>query len=126
MFGNKVTRIVLPQAPCGGRGDDLPFFSKLETLNLGCNDLLYLPDDLHRFRSLRTLKIHNNFLQVIPKAVCFMMNLKLIDVESNPVSVPPLETCERGIHSMRRFYQQEADQQQALCEKIPGTKDPIL
>lgn len=32
------------------------------------------------------------------------MDLKSIDVSFNPVIQPPLETCERGIFSMRRYY----------------------
>ena len=32
------------------------------------------------------------------------MDLKVIDVSSNPVTYPPIETCERGICSMRRYW----------------------
>ena len=45
----------------------------------------------------------NNFLEKVPMRVC-EMDLKSIDVSFNPVIQPPLETCERGIFSMRRYY----------------------
>jgi hypothetical protein len=32
------------------------------------------------------------------------MDLRVLDVSSNPLLQPPLETCERGLHSMQRYY----------------------
>ncbi|KAL7579107.1 hypothetical protein ACA910_019138 [Epithemia clementina (nom. ined.)] len=97
MFGNKITVIVVPHDPS--------VLSKLETLNLGYNDITFLPDELDQLRALRVLKVRNNFLTKIPMRICDM-DLRSIEVSSNPISVPPLETCERGICSMKRFYQQ--------------------
>ena len=97
MFGNKVAVLSVPHNPA--------LLSKLETLDLGYNDIAYLPDELDQLRSLRFLKVRNNFLTKIPMRICDM-ELKSIDVSSNPVAVPPLETCERGICSMKRYYQQ--------------------
>ena len=109
MYGNKVSVIVVPHNP--------KLLSKLETLNLGYNDLAYIPDDLDRLKSLRTLKVMNNFLEKIPMRVCDM-ELKTIDVSSNPVIQPPIETCERGICSMKRYYHclrmEEQSKQKAL------------
>lgn len=109
MYGNKVTVIVVPQNP--------KLLSKLEALNLGYNDLSYIPDELDRLTSLRTLKVMNNFLEKIPMRVCDM-ELKSIDVSSNPVIQPPIETCERGICSMKRYYHclrmEEQSKQKAL------------
>ena len=95
MYGNKVAEIIIPP----GRN----FLSKLETLNLGYNDLAFLPDDLDQLPSLKTLKVMNNFLEKVPMRVCDM-DLRHIDVSSNPVVQPPIETCERGICSMKRYY----------------------
>jgi Leucine-rich repeat (LRR) protein/GTPase SAR1 family protein len=109
MYGNKVAEIIIPH--------NLKLLSKLETLNLGYNDLAYLPDDLDRLRSLKVFKIMNNFLEKVPMRVCDM-DLKTIDVSSNPVIQPPIETCERGIGSMKRYYQclrvEEQAKQRAL------------
>jgi len=100
MYGNKVTEIIIPHSSATNKKQVL---SKLETLNLGYNDLSYLPDDLDLLKSLRTLKVQNNFLEKVPMRVCDM-DLRLIDVSSNPVIQPPIETCERGISSMKRYY----------------------
>lgn len=95
MFGNKVSAIVIPHNP--------RLLARLETLDLGYNDLADLPDELDRLKSLRILKVMNNFLEKIPMRVC-NMDLKAIDVSNNPVIEPPIETCERGIGSMKRYY----------------------
>jgi GTPase SAR1 family protein len=109
MYGNKVSCIIVPQNP--------KILGRLETLNLGYNDVAYLPDELDQLTSLRTLKIMNNFLEKIPMRVCDM-DLRVIDVSSNPVIQPPIETCERGIGSMKRYYQclrmEEQTKQKAL------------
>jgi len=111
MYGNKVAEIIIPT----GRH----LLSKLECLNLGYNDLAYLPDDLDQLSSLKTLKVMNNFLEKVPMRVCDM-DLRSIDVSSNPVIQPPIETCERGICSMKRYYQclrmEEQSKQKALEE----------
>jgi len=98
LFGNKIAEITLPHP-------DRKLLSRLETLNLGYNDIAFLPDELDGLKTLRYLKVRNNFLTKVPMRICDM-ELKSIDVSSNPVSVPPLETCERGICSMKRYYQQ--------------------
>jgi GTPase SAR1 family protein len=100
MYGNKVAEIIIPHS---NGANKRPLLSKLETLNLGYNDLSYLPDDLDLLKSLRTLKVMNNFLEKVPIRVCDM-DLRMIDVSSNPVIQPPIETCERGISSMKRYY----------------------
>jgi GTPase SAR1 family protein len=124
LYGNKVSAIVVPHNP--------KLLTKLETLNLGYNDLAYIPEELDRLKALRTLKVMNNFLEKIPMRVCDM-ELKTIDVSSNPVIQPPIETCERGICSMKRYYQclrmeeqskqkaMEALQSKAACQ----SKKPI-
>ena len=95
MFGNKVSAIIIPHNP--------KLLARLDTLDLGYNDLADLPDELDRLKSLKILKVMNNFLEKIPMRVC-NMDLKAIDVSNNPVIQPPIETCERGIGSMKRFY----------------------
>ena len=95
MYGNKISVIVVPHNP--------KLLARLEILNLGYNDLAYLPEELDRLKTLKTLKVMNNFLERIPMRVC-NMDIKTIDVSSNPVIQPPIETCERGIGSMKRYY----------------------
>jgi GTPase SAR1 family protein len=109
MYGNKVAEIIVPHNP--------KLLSKLEMLNLGYNDLAYIPEDLDRLRALRVFKAMNNFLEKVPMRVCDM-DLKTIDVSNNPVIQPPIETCERGISSMKRYYHcirvEEQSKQKAL------------
>ena len=111
LYGNKIVEITVPSKPS--------VLSKLEKLDLGYNDLVYLPVDLDQLKSLRSLCLMNNFLSFVPMRVC-QMDLKTIDVSSNPVSEPPMETCARGISSMRRYWQcirlEEQSKQKALKE----------
>jgi len=112
MYGNKVSEIVVPR--------NSKLLSKLEILNLGYNDLAFLPDDLDQIKSLRILKVMNNFLEKVPMRVC-EMDIKTIDVSSNPVVQPPVETCERGICSMKRYYhclRQEAQSKHKALEEV--------
>jgi GTPase SAR1 family protein len=110
LYGNKVSLIVIPTNP--------KLLSKLELLNLGYNDLAFIPEELDTLKSLKTLKMMNNFVEKIPMRVCDMKQLATIDVSSNPVIQPPIETCERGICSMRRYYEclrvEEQSKQKAL------------
>ena len=94
LYGNKICEIVLPKAN----------ISNLKYLNIGYNNLTSLPDDMNILSSLHTLKVMNNLLEHIPTEVC-EFDLKVLDVSSNPLIQPPLETSERGIESMRRYYQ---------------------
>ena len=111
MYGNKVAEITIP--------DNLKLLSKLESLDLGYNDLVWLPEDLDQLKALRVLKVMNNFLAKVPMRVCDM-DLKTIDVSSNPVTEPPIETCERGICPMRRYWHcirmEEQSKKKALAE----------
>ena len=77
--------------------------SKLDYLDIGFNILLSLPDELSSLHSLKTLRCMNNLLEIVPSTICDM-DLRVLDVSSNPLLQPPLETCERGIESMRRYY----------------------
>ena len=95
MYGNKVSEITLPE--------DRKVLAKLDHLNMGYNNLQTLPDDITVLANLRTLKIMNNIIEKIPQEVCDM-DLRVIDCSSNPLIQPPVETCERGIFSMRRYY----------------------
>ena len=95
MYGNKVSEITIPS--------DAHALARLDHLNLGYNNLRGLPEKLNRLISLRTLKVMNNALEKIPEEVCDM-DLRIIDISSNPLIQPPVETCERGICSMRRYY----------------------
>jgi len=111
LYDNKVAEIIIPDNP--------KLLSKLEHLNLGYNDLVWLPDDLDQLKALRVLKVMNNFLAKVPMRVC-NMELKTIDVSSNPITEPPIETCERGICSMRRYWHcicmEEQSKKKALAE----------
>lgn len=95
MYGNKICEIILP--------DDLAPLEKLEHLNLGSNNLSQVPEKLSQLTSLRKLGLTKNMIKIIPMDIC-QMNLKELNVSSNPLIKPPIETCERGIGSMKRYY----------------------
>ena len=118
MYGNKVSDIIVPQNP--------RLLAKLEVLNLGYNDLSYIPEDLDRLKALRTFKVMHNLLEKIPMRVCDM-DLKAIDVSSNPVIQPPIETCERGIAGMKRYYHlmRMEDKSKAKLHAIQHAKTSI-
>jgi Ras of Complex, Roc, domain of DAPkinase/Trypsin-like peptidase domain len=111
MYGNNVTVIVVPS--------NSKLLSKLEILDLGYNNVSWLPDELDQLKALRTLKVMNNLLSKVSMRICDM-DLKVIDVSSNPVTEPPFETCERGICSMRRYWQciraEEQSKKKTLAE----------
>ncbi len=62
-----------------------------------------MPDRIEFLASLRVLKLVNNAIERIPEQVC-QMDLKILEVALNPLIQPPIETCERGLSSMRRYY----------------------
>jgi len=96
--GNKLSEIHLPS------NAEL-LLRNLKTLDLGLNDLVFLPDGLDRLPALRTLRAQNNYLYTIPAKICAMKSLKCIDVACNPVLEPPNETCDRGLYAMNRYWQ---------------------
>lgn len=116
MYGNIVKVISVPTNP--------KVLSKLETLNLGYNDLVFLPPELDKLKSLRVLKVMNNFLAKVPMRVC-EMDLKIIDVSSNPITEPPIETCERGICSMRRYWHCIRMEEQSKTRAVKHQKQVV-
>ena len=76
LFGNNISEIILP-IKCG------TCFQKLETLDVGYNELMYLPENLDQIKSLRYLKVPHNCLLTVSMRIC-EMGLKSIDISSNP------------------------------------------
>lgn len=95
---------------------DPSFLAKLEYLDMGDNQLCTIPVELARLPSLKTLKCVNNLIEIIPAEIC-EMDLRVLDVASNPLMMPPVETCQRGLQSMRRYYH---------CLKLEETGGPAL
>ena len=117
MYGNKVAEIIIPH--------DTIVLSKLETLDLGDNNLTDLPDELDQLKALKTLKLMRNFLERIPMRVCDM-DITNIDVSSNPsLRQPPMEACELGMSSMKEYYHdirnEELRRHKALEEEQKNT-----
>lgn len=95
IYSNNITVLQLP---------DPPLLSNLQYLNLDYNSIEIIPaTDLIRLRSLKIIRLMNNRIQIVPELIC-EMDLKVLDVSSNPLIQPPLETCARGLCSMRRYY----------------------
>lgn len=97
LCGNRIAVIALTENPKN-------LLPKLENLNVGYNDLIDIPEELDEIGSLRALLVMNNCIERVPMRVCMMNGLRIVDVSSNPLIQPPIETCERGICSMRRYY----------------------
>ena len=95
MYGNDVSELIIPCNP--------KVLNRLVTLNVGCNDLAYVPEDLVRLTSLRVLLVMQNSIDRIPMRIC-QMRLRTLKVSDNPMVHPPLETCERGVASMKHYY----------------------
>lgn len=96
LYGNNIAEIILPTS-------NRKILQKLETLDLGYNELIYLPDELDQVKSLRHLKVVHNCLQTVSMRIC-EMDLKTIEVSSNPITEPPSDDCERGVCTMRRYW----------------------
>ena len=104
---------------------------------MGYNQLTSIPAEIAKLPSLKTFKCMNNIIEIIPAAIC-EMDLRVLDVSSNPVVQPPLETCERGLHAMRRYYHclkleemagpdfQESTQNKSIFKKIKIRKKKDL
>ena len=109
LYGNKLTCFSPCTIHCSktnhphNNNRQQQLLSKLEYLDIGYNKLTVLPDKVATLPSLKILKCPNNLIEVIPSSIC-EMELRVLDVSSNPLVQPPLETCERGLHSMRRYY----------------------
>ena len=108
LYGNKLTCFSPCTIHCSKNNHphnnrQQQLLSKLEYLDIGYNKLTVLPDKVATLPSLKILKCPNNLIEVIPSSIC-EMELRVLDVSSNPLVQPPLETCERGLHSMRRYY----------------------
>ena len=95
VYGNKLTDISPPEASS---------LTKLEYLDAGYNRLTAIPVELADLPSLKYLKFMDNAIEIIPAVICENMALRMLDVSSNPLIQPPLETCKRGLYSMRRYY----------------------
>lgn len=117
MYGNKVAEIIVPHNP--------QVLSKLDSLNVGYNDLAYLPEELDQLKALRTLKVQRNFLERIPMRVC-EMDIKVIDVSSNPIISPPIETCERGMCSMKRYYHCLRNEEQSKHKALEEVQKKLI
>ena len=97
LYGNKISEVHIPTGP-------EHLLNNLCTLDLGFNSLVFLCEDLACLPALKILRVPNNSLCMIPARICFMKSLKSIDVACNPVTEPPIETCERGLKSMKRYW----------------------
>mmetsp|Transcript_23493 Transcript_23493/g.53959 ORF Transcript_23493/g.53959 Transcript_23493/m.53959 type:complete len:267 (+) Transcript_23493:1310-2110(+) len=78
---------------------------QLVELNVGYNDLTYLPESLPP--QLKTLNACNNFFSTVPEEmVMSSLELKELDITSNPLQYPPPEICESGLRIMRKWFQE--------------------
>ena len=84
--------------------DELSVLSNLEYIDFNFNTISIIPaEELSKLPSLKIVKFMNNLIETVPELLC-EMDLKILDVSSNPLIQPPLETCSRGLQSMRRYY----------------------
>ena len=121
LYGNKLTSLCPRKQQCGEKQETgqescrvSHLLSKLEYLDVGYNRLTEIPPSLANLPSLKILKLMNNAIEIIPAPICEKPELRVLDISSNPLVQPPLETCKRGLHSMRRYYH---------CLKLEETAD---
>ena len=82
----------------------LDMIARVEHIDIGYNHLTEIPAAITSLKFLKTFNCMNNLIEIVPAEVCEMESMRVLDVSSNPLIQPPLETCERGLHSMRRYY----------------------
>ncbi|KAB7732420.1 hypothetical protein F5984_00180 [Rudanella paleaurantiibacter] len=61
----------------------------LEVLDLGYNQLDYLPDTLGDLVNLRKLIARNNLLSSVPASLSHLPKLELLDIRHNPITTTP-------------------------------------
>ncbi|WP_019988145.1 leucine-rich repeat domain-containing protein [Rudanella lutea] len=61
----------------------------LEVLDLGYNQLDYLPDTLGDLPNLRKLIVRNNLLSSVPASLSQLPKLELLDIRHNPIETLP-------------------------------------
>lgn len=131
LYGNQISEIILPfhadiDENDNSHNDDMKVLSNLRSLNVGFNNLTYLPDDLSKLKKLKFLNVTKNILKRIPPSLCDI-KLKKLEVSANPLVEPPVETCARGIESIRRYYrcikiEEEKEDRKRKKKKKPKSK----
>lgn len=96
LYANRINLLVLPTQS--------RFVANLVVLNVGYNDISFLPKDLCNFKNLKSLNIESNFISEIPSFIGDML-LNTVKLSNNPIADPPMEVAERGLNSMRRYWQ---------------------
>ena len=116
MYGNRLVEI---------SASSLDMIAKVEYMNVGCNRLTEIPGAITNLKLLKTFNCTNNLIEIVPAEVCEMESMRVLEVSSNPLIQPPLETCERGLHSMRRYYhclrlEESADVEASAAASLKG------
>lgn len=110
---NQLTDITLPS--------NVGVASKLETLDLGFNNISELPVELDQLQGLRHLIVARNCLSMVPMRVC-EMKLQCLDVSNNNVIKPPVDICELGIEEMRSYWHSIRLESYTECSKKVSRK----
>ena len=63
----------------------------LEHLDLGGNNLTYLPSDFSKLKKLNTLIVCECQIETISYDICYLENLKILDIFNNETIVLPVE-----------------------------------
>ena len=64
---------------------------RLESLDVGYNQLTSLPAELSQCRALQSLRMGNNQLGELPPGICDLANLTLLEVSSNQLTALPAD-----------------------------------
>jgi Leucine-rich repeat (LRR) protein len=72
--------------------DSLDMYHKLTNLrklDLGCNNLTYIPAEVTKISFLETILLKRNLLKALPDSIGYMANLKHLDVTDNQLTYLP-------------------------------------
>jgi len=112
---SRLTSLHLSENSLTSMPDSIKNLSGLIELNLANNQIDRLPKAIGELSNLGNLDLSNNKIVVLPKSVGQLKSSIRLYTTDNPLEKPPREIVERGIESIRDYFQQLAEQKGSDC-----------